>query len=405
MKKGTKAKKALKTAIKWSIIVISVLLVFAFVIMMIGGMFVSPDYLNPWDKQNHKIVRDPRLQLLAIGILAPNAHNMQHWKFKLDDQDDKVFYLYANPERIVSQDPTHREMMISCGTLLEYVNIAAKKQNFGVEIELFPNGQIDEENFEKSIETVPVAKVTLNDDVNLERLELYDKMFIQETNRYVYIKTPISKAEKELYYSLNDFEDLSIKFLTDEEALKNISELTLKGLDITHKVPRLAQQTKKDTRMTEYQKNKKSYGVSLETQGIKNAFVKYALQGTLTVMPFLGSNKNMAKVTQKTYKKLYGSTGTFMVLVCPVAKMNDRITQVNCGRLYSRLVLTGHTIKMGFHPMSALIADYEEAVQIKGEFMTKYLSADEYPFMTTRVGLITKQFPKSMRQNVLDFVK
>lgn len=405
MKATSKSKKAFKTIIKWSIIIISILLVIAFVIMIIGGMFVSPDYLDPWDKKNHKIVRDPRIQLLAIGILAPNVHNMQNWKFKLDDQDDKVFYLYANPERTISFDPTHREMMISCGTLLEYVNIAAKKQNFGVEIKLFPNGLIDEENFEKSVETVPVAKVTLNDDVDLKRLELYDKMFIQDTNRYEYLKTSISKAEKDLYYSLNDFDDLNIKFLTDEEALKNISELALKGLDITHKVPRLASETKKITRMTEFQKNKKAYGVSLETQGIKNLFMKYAIQGTLTIMPFLRSNKNMAKVTQKTYKKLYDSTGTYMVLVSPVAKMNDRITQVNCGRLYSRLVLTGHTLKTGFHPMSALIAEYEEAVQVKGEFLTKHLSADEYPFMTTRVGLIIKPFPKSMRQNVLDFVK
>ena len=405
MKTDGLAKKILKTTAKWSIITISVLMVIVLIIMIIGGMFVPSEYLDPWSKKYSKRVTDERLQLLSIGILAPNAHNLQHWKFELDDKDKKVFKLFANPERIGSQDPTHREMLISCGTLLEYVNIAAKKHNVGLDTELFPEGQIDEEKFEESIKTVPIAKVTINDKVNLEMLNLYENVFMHETNRYEYIKTPMTQAEKEVYYSLNDFKDLNIKFLSEEQAKKNISELTLKGLDITYKVPRLANELKKITRTTEYQKNKKPFGFSLETQGIKNPSAKYFLEGNMTVMPFLGSNKNTAKITQKVYKKLYDSTDTFMVMVCPISKMNDRTVQVNCGRLYSRLVLTGHTLKMGFHPMSALIADYEEAVQIKGEFMTKYLSADEYPFMITRVGLVTKLFPKSMRQNVLDFVK
>lgn len=404
MGKTSKVKQVLKKTGKWVIIVLAIMLALMFILMSIGGMFVPDEYLDPWDKRYASRLRDLRLQLLSVGILAPNAHNLQHWKFELD-KDEKVFKLFADPKSIIPQDPTHREMMISCGTLLEYVNIAAKKKKVGLDIELFPDGPIDEENFEKSIEKVPVAKVTINDKVDLQGIDLYDNMFLQETNRYEYIKTPLTQAEIDLYKSLNDFEDLNIKFISEKEALKNISELTLKGLSITYTVPKLGNTLKKITRVNEYQKVKKPFGFSLESQGIKNPFIMYPIQGLLTTMPFLGSNKIMNMITQKIYKKLYDSTATYMVIVCPVAKMNDRVTQVNCGRLYSRLVLTGHKLKMGFHPMSALIADYEEAVPIKGEFMTKYLSADEYPFMMTRVGLITKMFPKSMRKGVLEFIK
>lgn len=397
--------KVVKNIIKWSIIVISILLIMLIILLMIGGLFVNPNYLDPWDKRYHKIYQDPRLKLLSLGILAPSAHNIQHWQFKLDDQDQNKILFFANPERIAHNDPTHREMMISIGTLLEYVIIGAKKIGLGTELKLFPQGAIDEENFKTSIAEVPVAEIKINNTPNLDRIELSDNLFIQDTNRYKYIMSPLSQSEIDYFNDQNDFESLHLKFYSEPEQRLNIKELGLKGLAIVDGVPRLSNEAKSLTRLNERQKNKKPYGFSLETQGIKNTFVKYFMQGVLTSMPFLSSNKMRAEHTQKNYQQLYSNTPTFMCIVCPVDKMNDRAVQVNCGRLYSRLILSGHSLKIGFHPMSSVIADYPEAHLVKGEFMTKYLSSNEYPLMLTRVGMITKPFPQSMRGYALDYIK
>jgi hypothetical protein len=372
---------------------------------MIGGMFIHADYLDSWDKRYYKIYKEPRLQILSISILAPSAHNLQHWQFKLDDQDDKKFYVFANPDRIAHIDPTQREMMISIGALLEYMSIAAKKLGFGTELQLFPKGPIDEENIKTSISEIPIAQITLNNTPDLEKIELYDNLFIQDTNRYVYIKTPLSQAEMNYFLDLNEFESLDIKFFSEPAQTQNIKELGLKGLEVIDKTPRLAKELKSLTRLNERQKNKKPYGFSLETDGVKNPLVKYFMQGIITTMPFLSSGKMRSNHTQKMYEKLYTHTPTFMSIVCPTEKLNDRVVQVNCGRLYARLILTGHILNIGFHPMSSVIADYPEAHMVKGEFMTKFLSSDEYPLMLTRIGMITKPFPKSMRAYALDHIK
>ncbi|HEY8423800.1 MAG TPA: hypothetical protein VIL23_03460 [Clostridia bacterium] len=397
--------KVVKNIIKWSVIVISVILVLLIILLMIGGMFVNTIYLDPWNPRFYKIYQDPRIRILSVGILAPSAHNMQPWQFKLDEDDEMKFYIYANPKRAIENDPTRREMMISVGTLIEYVELAAKKQGYGTELKLFPKGKPDEENFLSSIEEKPVAEIILNNNPDLNGIELYDYIFIQDTNRYPYIMTPLAPSELKYLTDANDFESLTIKFYSDPEERKALKELALKGLSIVDNTKILREEVKRITRKNERQKNKKPYGFSLETEGVKNPFVKYFIQGVMTTMPFLFSDKMRAEYTQKKYEKLYTNTPTFMCIVCPTDKINDREVQVNCGRLYSRLILRGHGLKLGFHPMSSVIADYPEAHLVKGEFMTKFLSSNEYPLMLTRVGMITKPFPQSMRPYALDYVK
>ena len=45
----------------------------AIIVLMIGGMFAHADYLDPWDKRYYKIFKEPRLQILSIGVLTIGA--------------------------------------------------------------------------------------------------------------------------------------------------------------------------------------------------------------------------------------------------------------------------------------------------------------------------------------------
>lgn len=92
---------------------VGALLIIAFAsLLVISGIFVQPKYLEPWQKTYSQKFDDPRIRLVAHGLLAANGHNMQPWKIRLDKNNPMVFYLYADSERLTNEvDPPARQMM------------------------------------------------------------------------------------------------------------------------------------------------------------------------------------------------------------------------------------------------------------------------------------------------------
>ena len=89
------------------------------------------------------------------------------------------------------------------------MTIAPKNGIWDLNCNYSPKGLLDEENIKTSFSQTPIAQVTLNNTPDLEGIELYDNLFIQDTNRYVYVKTPLSKAEMDYFFDLDDFESLT----------------------------------------------------------------------------------------------------------------------------------------------------------------------------------------------------
>lgn len=132
-----------RTAIKiisWILVGIAGLSVILItVLFLISGGYMKQTYMEPWDKNYAAKYSDPRVRLVACGSLAASNHNMQPWKIALDGMDPSVFYLYADSSRMTKQvDPYARQMMISEGTFLEYVEVAGEKDGWNTKINLFP---------------------------------------------------------------------------------------------------------------------------------------------------------------------------------------------------------------------------------------------------------------------------
>lgn len=99
--------------------VLAVCLVVVAALYLISGGFMKQTYLEPWSKSYATNEADPRVRLVASGLLAASNHNMQPWKVKLDNGDPMAFYLYADSTRMTKEvDPHARQMMISQGTFL-----------------------------------------------------------------------------------------------------------------------------------------------------------------------------------------------------------------------------------------------------------------------------------------------
>ena len=85
---------------------------------------------------------DVRRWLLAHAILAPHSHNLQSWL--VDLQTPGEIWLYCDHTRLLPEtDPHSRQILMSQGTFLELLHLAALQQGLRAEMELFPHGVFD----------------------------------------------------------------------------------------------------------------------------------------------------------------------------------------------------------------------------------------------------------------------
>ncbi|MBK1813280.1 hypothetical protein JHL18_21900 [Clostridium sp. YIM B02505] len=368
------------------------------VVFTAGGAFVKDKYLEPWDKSYSDKFEDKRIKLISNGILAASGHNMQPWIIKLD-QDKDAFYLYANSDLLTSEvDPFARQTMITQGTFLQYIVVSGQHFGYKVNIDFFPKGQYDEQNLAISMKERPVAKVTISEAKNKES-KLYDFMFLPDTNREVYEKTKLTKEQTELFLNLSD-EDVKVKTFDDENSLKRLGEYAMKGAEIEANIHRMNEESAKVFRVNEYEKNKYRYGYSFEGQDITGV-KKYLMQGLITLIPSMNSEKASSDLYIKSTKTAVENTSAYGMVI---TKDNSRIGQVKSGMIYSSLVLNAHSLGLVMQPLSQVLEEYPEMKAQYESFHKDYTNKGEIIQMFFRVGRKAKEVPKSMRRDVMDFI-
>ncbi|HVZ46174.1 MAG TPA: twin-arginine translocation pathway signal protein [Ramlibacter sp.] len=124
---------------------------------------------------------DIRRWALGYAILAPHSHNLQSWRADLRTPGELV--LTCDPERLLPQtDPYSRQIMMSHGTFLELLDIAAGARGWRTEIALFPDGEFDP----RRIDGRPVARVRFEHDAAQKRDPLFEQIVRRHTNREAY---------------------------------------------------------------------------------------------------------------------------------------------------------------------------------------------------------------------------
>jgi len=369
-------------------------------LFMISGGFMKQTYMEPWSKDYAATYSDPRVRLASSGLLAASNHNMQPWKIKLDKSDSMTFYLYADSSRMTKEvDPYARQMMISQGTFLEYVAVAGEKEGWHTEISLFPNGTYDESHLAESMDTKPVAKITIAKTQPQSSL-LYNATFLPDTNREAYKADKLSSAQATTLESLSNESGASIKLFQDEENMNKISEYSLKSATIEAGVTRVMDESNVIFRANEYQKNKYRYGYSVEGQGT-SGFIKNILQGIVTLFPSMNTGKAASQNFINYTRTSVNNTPAYAMIV---STDNSRAEQVKSGMLYSKLVLTGHTLGLVMQPLSQILEEYPEMQVPYTEFKQAYAPNGGTVQMLFRVGEPTKSTPLSMRRDVKSLI-
>jgi hypothetical protein len=78
--------------------------------------------------------------LVFMATCAPSVHNTQPWQFVPTSEG---LLLQADRSRqLVVLDPDSRELLMSCGTAVHHLQVAARAMGLDTEIELFPEGGV-----------------------------------------------------------------------------------------------------------------------------------------------------------------------------------------------------------------------------------------------------------------------
>ncbi|MDF2868497.1 MAG: hypothetical protein K0R05_72 [Anaerocolumna sp.] len=387
-----------KGHIKLSIILFAIIVFILIVLLsifIISGSFLHNAYMDPWDKSYQNRYDDPRLKLSAHGLLAANGHNMQPWKIKLDEVNSSVFYLYADSSKITPEvDPYARQMMISQGSFLEYVKIAGEKLGTPVTITLFPEGVYDENNLYTSMDTYPVAKVTLG-KATPQDTTLYDGIFLPDTNRGIYAKTFLPANAVSALTDTQEYPDISAVIYQTADQVQDIGLIAMEAAEIEGNTSRVMKETEDIFRSNEYQKNKYRYGFSVEGQGTKG-IMKHLLQAVVTLFPSMNSGKAQTDNFINSTRTSIKNTPAYLLLT---TKDNNRQSQVEAGMLYSSYILKAHSLGLAMQPLSQALEEYMEMNTVYEKIHLQYGTGNTIQ-MLLRVGYPEQSVPLSMRQDV-----
>lgn len=391
-------KKTMVVVLSW----MGALLVMAVIsLVIISGIFESPKYLEPWQKTYSQKFTDPRIRLVAHGMLSANGHNMQPWKIRLDKNNPMVFYLYADSSRLTKAvDPFARQMMISQGTFLEYVKIAGNELGYQTAVALFPEGDYNEQKLWESMKTKPVAKIMLTRD-KPQSNPLYDSMFLPDTNRAAYQSTKLTSEQINELKTINADVDMSIKIFQDKENVDKLGSYAMKGATIEAGVNRVMQESETIFRANEYQKNKYRYGFSVEGQGT-SGIMRHLMQGLVTLFPSMNSGKAASDLFIQSTRKSVDNTPAYAMII---TSDNSRSSQVKSGMLYSRLILAAHRLDFVMQPLSQVLEEYPEMHEPYSSIHRDYASGGGTIQMLVRLGQPTKEVPQTMRRDVMDLIE
>ncbi len=382
-----------------ALFVAGVLLVIACIVLFLfSGIFTKSAYLEPWQKDYYKQFADPRIRLVAHGILAPNGHNMQPWKIRLDPKDNNAFYLFADAERLTPEaDPLGRQLMITQGTFLEYVKAAGEKLGYNTEFVFFPEGEYDESDLFTSMQNKPVAKISLT-KVKLQNSPLYNYLFKPDTNRAAYQHINLSAEQIRQLQGINKDLDVNNKLIVDHADKVKLGNYALAGAKIESNISRINRETAKIFRPNEYQKNAYRYGFSVEGQGTNGIF-KHLIQGIITLYPTINSEENMKELFVNSTQTAVDNTSTYVMII---TQGNNRIQQIKSGMAYSRLVLIAHSLGLVLQPLSQVLEEYSEMKDQHDQIHHEFAPNGKTIQMLLRLGEPTKEYLPSMRRDVME---
>jgi hypothetical protein len=304
---------------------------------------------------------DARRWILGYAILAPHSHNLQSWLVDLRTPDEIL--LRCDLARLLPEtDPFSRQIMMSHGTFLEVLDIAARERGLKADISLFPEGPFGPSTLDRR----PVARIRLVADPAVPKDPLFAQILNRRTNRSAYeLAHPVpADAWQAMARSVKP-NSLRFGFAgTDQpDALHRHRAIAAAAWRIELTTPRTIMESYKVLRVGAAEIEQHRDGLSV-----------------LDRLPVLMSKVGLfdrsrppapddyATTSQiKDFEAKLDSTPGFLWMV---TDGNDRVTQVNAGRAYARVQLAATAAGISLQPLQQALQEYPEQANPYAEIRT-----------------------------------
>lgn len=343
------------------------------------------------------VTTDVRRWLLSYAILAPHSHNLQSWVVDLGTPDEIT--LSCEPGRLLPQtDPFNRQIMMSHGTFLELLDMAAKELGLRTETVLFPQGVFAAEK----VDARPVARIRLVPDASVQRDPLFAQVLLRHTNRKAYdLARPVPQQVRSALVAASQHPSIRVGQVGSEapDGLVQHRRIAKEAWQIELVTPRTIMESYQLLRVGSSEIARYRDGISL-TAPMVVALERFGLFDR-TKVPAPDSSATTGQI--KDFNANIDSTNGFLWIV---SKDNNRTTQINAGRAWVRVQLAATAHGLAMQPLSQALQEYAEQKQTYADIhaLTGATASGETVQMWARVGYAPAVEP-APRRKLQDFIK
>jgi hypothetical protein len=294
---------------------------------------------------------DARRWMLGYAILAPHSHNLQSWLVDLSTPDEIL--LRCDLERLLPEtDPFSRQIMMSHGTFLELLDIAARERGLKAEISLFPEGPFGPEKLDRR----PVARIRLAADPAVRKDPLFVQILNRRTNRSLYdLARPVPAEAWQAMVESAKPNPLRFGFvgLNQPDVLQRHRAIAADAWRIELTTPRTIMESYKVLRVGATEIEKYRDGL----------FVLDRIPVMMSRLGLFDRSKIPAPddyATTSQIKDFNGKLDSTPGFLWMVTDGNDRVTQVNAGRAYARVQLAATAFGVSLQPLQQALQEYAE---------------------------------------------
>jgi hypothetical protein len=241
---------------------------------------------------------------------------------------------------------------------------------------------------------LPVARITLAKDSSVTTDD-YASLFLSDTNRSPYAAAPLTTSQAAALTALAHSSPASLSILSDKQDMKTLGDFANEGTLIETEYAAATKESDAVFYGTEQAKNEARSGFAVEGQGT-TGFMKYFLQGLITIVPSLNDDATAAKNAIAMTAAGVAHTAAYALISTPG---NTRTEQVEAGILYAQFSLRARTLGLVMQPLSQVLQEYPTMAAPYAAIHAQYAPDGQTIQMLVRVGTPTTEYPVSMRRD------
>lgn len=313
---------------------------------------------DPWQDVGQDIPGfgdDARVSALSYAVLAPNAHNRQPWSVDLSEPDALTLYCDLD-RRLPETDPFDRQITVSLGCFVELFALAAAEEGFGVDVDLFPDGEPS-----PRLDARPVARLRLVPGIGT-RDPLFAQIVSRHTNKEPFdVARTVSPTDVDSILSASGASGplLAGSTLNDAKILQ-LRDLTWRGHEIESFTPRTLQESIDLMRIGKAEVIANPDGIDLSGP----LFEALNVAGLLTREQIADPTSTAFQQGLDAYREMIFSAMGYVWLI---SDGDTRAEQIAAGRAYVRMHLEATARGIDMHPLSQALQEYEEIAGLYDE--------------------------------------